>query len=87
MPITTMRTTAEISSHCIFILFSNPFLLTERACPITACPHNRFYQNYLFTWKRVSPSLKKALIWRAAAMPALVLASAVCAPIFFGVEK
>ncbi len=42
---------------------------------------------YLFTWKRVSPSLKKAFIWRAAAMPALVLASAVCAPIFFGVEK
>ena len=42
---------------------------------------------YLFTWNFVSPSLKKALICLAAAIPALMLASAVWAPIFFGVEK
>ena len=47
----------------------------------------QIYFFYLFTWNFVSPSLKKALICLAAAMPALVLASAVCAPIFFGVEK
>jgi len=32
---------------------------------------------YLFTWNFVSPSLKKALICLAAAIPALILASAV----------
>ena len=32
---------------------------------------------YLFTWNLVSPSLKKALICLAAAIPALMLASAV----------
>lgn len=32
---------------------------------------------YLFTWNLVSPSLKKALICFAAAIPALILASAV----------
>lgn len=32
---------------------------------------------YLFTWKRVLPVAKKSLIWLAAAMPALMLASAV----------
>ena len=42
---------------------------------------------YLFTWNLVQPSLKKALICLAAAMPALVLASAVWAPIFLGVLK
>ena len=45
------------------------------------------YKFYLLTWNFVSPSLKKALICLAAAMPALMLASAVCAPIFLGVEK
>ena len=45
------------------------------------------YKIYLFTWNLVSPSLKKALICLAAAIPALMLASAVCAPIFLGVEK
>ena len=33
--------------------------------------------DYLFTWNLVSPSLKKALICLAAAIPALMLASAV----------
>lgn len=42
---------------------------------------------YLFTWNLVHPSLKNAFICFAAAMPALMFASAVCAPIFFGVEK
>lgn len=42
---------------------------------------------YLFTWNFVMPSLMKPTICFAAAMPALVFASAVCAPIFFGVEK
>ena len=45
------------------------------------------YKFYLLTWNFVSPSLKNALICLAAAMPALMLASAVCAPIFLGVEK
>ncbi len=45
------------------------------------------FSYYLLTWNLVSPSLKKALICFAAAMPALMFASAVCAPIFFGVEK
>ena len=43
--------------------------------------------NYLFTWNLVHPSLKNALICLAAAIPALIFASAVCAPIFLGVEK
>ena len=42
---------------------------------------------YLFTWKRVQPVAKKSTIWRAAARPALMLASAVWAPIFLGVAK
>ena len=45
------------------------------------------FSYYLLTWNLVSPSLKKALICLAAAIPALMFASAVCAPIFFGVEK
>lgn len=52
----------------------------------SALLHWCFY-SYLFTWNFVIPSLKYAFICLAAAMPALVLASAVCAPIFFGVEK
>ena len=35
------------------------------------------YKIYLFTWNLVSPPLKKALICLAAAIPALILASAV----------
>ena len=42
---------------------------------------------YLFTWNFVQPSAKYALICFAAARPALVLAYAVCDPIFLGVEK
>lgn len=45
------------------------------------------FSYYLLTWNLVSPSLKKAFICFAAAIPALMFASAVCAPIFFGVEK
>ena len=44
-------------------------------------------KNYLFTRNFSHPSLMKPTIWCAAAMPALMLASAVCAPIFLGVEK
>ena len=44
-------------------------------------------QHYLLTWKRVLPVAKKSAIWRAAASPALMLASAVCAPIFLGVAN
>gem|GEM_PF-3523034 len=40
-------------------------------------------QNYLFTWKVLSPFSKKPTICRAAARPALMLASEVSAPIFF----
>ena len=43
--------------------------------------------HYLFTWKRVLPFWMKSTICLAAAMPALMFASAVCAPIFFGVAK
>ena len=43
--------------------------------------------NYLFTRNFSQPSFRKPTICLAAAIPALILASAVCAPIFFGVEK
>ena len=43
--------------------------------------------SHLFTWKRLLPVWKKSTICLAAAIPALTLASAVCAPIFFGVAK
>ena len=47
-----------------------------------------FYScHYLFTWNLVTPSWIYATICRAAAIPALTLASAVCAPIFLGVVK
>ena len=46
-----------------------------------------FCHYYLFTWNLVHPSLKYAFIWTAAAIPAFILASAVCAPIFLGVLK
>lgn len=42
---------------------------------------------YLLTWNLVHPSAKKAFICLAAAIPALMFASAVCAPIFLGVLK
>ena len=42
---------------------------------------------YLFTWNLVQPVAKKLLIWLAAAIPALMLASSVWAPIFLGVAK
>ena len=42
---------------------------------------------YLFTWNFVLPVAKKSAIWRAAARPALTLASEVWAPIFLGVAK
>ena len=45
------------------------------------------YHNYLFTWNLRLPVAKKSTIWRAAARPAFMLASAVWAPIFFGVAK
>ena len=45
------------------------------------------YHNYLFTWNLRFPVAKKSTIWRAAARPAFMLASAVWAPIFFGVAK
>merc|ERR1712190_444463 len=41
---------------------------------------------YALTWKRTSPFSKKLTIWFAAATPALLLASSVCAPIFFFVK-
>merc|ERR1711934_171239 len=44
------------------------------------CPH-------LFTLNFTSPSLKKRTICSAAVTPALLFASDVCAPIFFGVQK
>ena len=40
-----------------------------------------------FTWNVLSPFSKKLTIWRAAARPALMLASAVCAPIFLEVKQ
>ena len=45
------------------------------------------YHNYLFTWNLRSPVAKKLIIWRAAATPAFILASAVWAPIFLGVAN
>ena len=42
---------------------------------------------HLFTRNFSHPSFRKPTICLAAAIPALILASAVCAPIFFGVEK
>merc|ERR1712072_104825 len=42
---------------------------------------------HLFTWQRTSPSLKKRTICSAAAIPALLFASDVWAPIFFLVTK
>lgn len=53
-------------------------------------PGSRFAclrESYLFTWNLVTPFLMKSTIWWAAARPALMLASAVSAPIFLGVEK
>lgn len=52
-------------------------------------PFNRHRRvvSYLFTWNLVTPFLMKSTIWLAAARPALMLASAVSAPIFLGVEK
>ena len=46
---------------------------------LNICENYKFsaYKFYLFTWNLVSPSLKKALICLAAAIPALMLASAV----------
>jgi len=44
-------------------------------------------KNYLFTLKRISPFSKKSTICLAAAIPALLLASEVWAPIFLGVKK
>lgn len=41
---------------------------------------------YLLTWNEQSFLVKKSTIWRAAANPALLFASAVCAPIFLGVK-
>ncbi len=43
--------------------------------------------DYLFTLNFSLPLLMKSTICLAAAIPALVLASVVCAPIFLGVEK
>lgn len=43
--------------------------------------------DYLFTLNFSLPFLMKSTICLAAAIPALVLASVVCAPIFLGVEK
>ncbi len=65
----------------LIVKYSYPLQRPDRCAGVDDC------QYYLFTWKRVSPSLKKALICLMAAMPALMLASAVCAPIFLGVEK
>ena len=47
--------------------------------------HDSLY--FALTWKRVFPVAKKSTIWRAAASPAFMLASAVWAPIFLGVAK
>ncbi len=76
------------------------FLLPLQITPIKKIPlHHRYtvkgyLQNfingcfgYLFTWKVVSPSFIKPIICRIAATPAFKLASAVWAPIFFGVKK
>lgn len=41
---------------------------------------------YLLTWKVQSFLVKKSTICLAAAKPALLFASEVCAPIFFGVK-
>ena len=48
---------------------------------------NKLLRSYLFTWNLVQPVAKKLLIWLAAAIPALMLASSVWAPIFLGVAK
>jgi len=50
---------------------------TKDAKASTPCEFNLFTFYYLFTWNLVQPSLKKALICLAAAIPALMLASAV----------
>ena len=42
---------------------------------------------YLLTWNFLLPVLKKSALWLAAAIPALMLASSVWAPIFLGVAK
>ena len=54
------------------------------------CPSALYWNirmDYLFTLNFSLPFLMKSTICFAAAMPALVLASVVCAPIFLGVEK
>lgn len=47
----------------------------------------KYSKYYLLTWNLVQPVAKKLLIWLAAAIPALMLASSVWAPIFLGVAK
>lgn len=58
--------------------------------PSSGCGNNEYGVNrrrYLLTWKVRSPFSRKSTICRAAAMPALMFASSVCAPIFLAVKR
>ena len=70
-----------------FCVFRNHYQAIKGKTPQEACGVFHSWLNYLFTWKRLLPVLKKSAIWLAAAKPALMLASSVWAPIFLGVAK
>ena len=76
----TDRTERFYSYHKVIVLGEKGGRFRTRLFPI-------IHIDYLLTWKRVLPFFRKSTIWLAAARPALMLASAVSAPIFFAVAK